>query len=198
MSDHPVDAEGRVLPHPWWPRERQAPGELELVRRFCNSLNRENGADRFTTAEGFDRWLVSEGREPTHPRRRHLATIAALRDAIHAISVANQEHEPEPTSEAWTAIAALLTGTTFVLAASAGGAYLAPTARSATGAFLGDLVLVCLRADHDGTLLRLKSCTNCAWTIYDASKNRSGRWCSMSACGGRHNARTYRQRKPRR
>ena len=32
------------------------------------------------------------------------------------------------------------------------------------------------------------------WTIYDASKNQSGRWCSMTVCGTPHNARAYRQR----
>ena len=70
-------------------------------------------------------------------------------------------------------------------------------ARSATNAFLGELALIAMRAHHDGTLQRLKSCTNCEWTIYDSSKNQSGRWCSMNVCGARHNARTYRQRRHR-
>ena len=32
---------------------------------------------------------------------------------------------------------------------------------------------------------RLKVCArdSCRWAFYDASRNRSGRWCSMAGCG---------------
>ena len=136
MSEHPVDDQGRLLPHPWWPAEREAPGELELVRRFCNSLNRENGADRFATAKGFDRWLDSEGRRSARPDADELATIRTFREAIHAVTVAN--HERAPTGEAWATIAALLADTTFALRAATEGPFLTAATRSATSAFLGE------------------------------------------------------------
>jgi predicted RNA-binding Zn ribbon-like protein len=190
---HPVDEQGRVLPHPWWPRERQAPGELELVRRFCNSTNRENGADRFASAEGFDEWLRTEGRSPIRPNAEQLAELRDFREVLHSITVAN--HDRAPALQAWASLAALLGETRFMLSVTGREPVLRPVATTPTRAFLGELALICLRANQDGTLRRLKSCTNCEWTIYDSSKNQSGRWCSMTACGGRYNARTYRQRK---
>lgn len=193
MTTHPVDAQGRVLPEPGWPHDRAAPGELELVRRFCNSINHENGADRFETSDGFDAWLVSEGRNPTRPTANDLAAIVAFRDALHTLTVAHQQHRPSP--EAWDAIAVTLTDTVFVARAAGEGLELAATSPSPTAAFLGELALTCMHALRDDALRRLKSCAHCEWTIYDHSKNQSGRWCAMTACGGRHNARSYRQRR---
>lgn len=193
MTRHPVDDGGRVLPDPGWPSDRRAPGELELVRRFCNSVNHENGADRFSTSHGFDAWLASEGRGPTAPTTAELATIVDFREALHDITMANQQRRGAPA--AWKAISNTLAATKFTAQAADEGLRLVAVAKSMTEAFLGDLALICMAAGRDGRLIRLKSCAHCEWTIYDHSKNRSGRWCSMTACGGRHNARTYRQRK---
>jgi predicted RNA-binding Zn ribbon-like protein len=189
---HPLDEQGRVLPAASWPRERAAPGDLELVRRFSNSVNRENGADRFATARGFDAWLLSEGFPATRPNRDALAKILAFREALHAITVANQQKRRP--AQAWAELADVVSGVRFKVRAGDGLDLVAVSA-SRTMAFLGNLTLICQRAHDDGTLRRLKSCSHCEWTIYDASKNQSGRWCSMNACGGRHNARSYRRRK---
>lgn len=191
-SPHQVDEHGRMLPEAGWPSNRAAPGDLELVRRFCNSINRENGADRFATAAGFDQWLAREDRAPTHPDRHDLAKIVTFREALHAITVAN--NQGQFPAEAWAAIVEEVAGVTFRVRAGPDGLALVASSPSPTAAFLGDLALICERAHSDGTLRRLKSCVSCAWTVYDASKNRSSRWCSMNVCGGRHNARAYRQR----
>jgi predicted RNA-binding Zn ribbon-like protein len=52
-------------------------------------------------------------------------------------------------------------------------------------------------AEAEGKWERMKACRNegCRWAFYDASKNRSGRWCNMDVCGARHKMRTYRERK---
>jgi predicted RNA-binding Zn ribbon-like protein len=191
---HPRDAHGRILPAANWRPERAAPGELELLRRFCNSVNRENGADRFATARGFDAWLLSEGLPATRPNRDALAGVVAFRDALHTLTVANQQKRPP--ADAWADLADVVSDVTFRLHGG-DGLELVAVSPSRTIAFLGRLTLICQRAHYDGTLRRLKSCSHCEWTIYDASKNESARWCSMNACGGRHNARTYRQRKHR-
>jgi predicted RNA-binding Zn ribbon-like protein len=62
---------------------------------------------------------------------------------------------------------------------------------------LGQMLLIVLNSISDGSWWRLKSCSesNCLWAFYDSSKNMSGRWCSMSVCGSREKARTYRRRK---
>ena len=192
---HPVDAQGRVLPEAGWPAERSAPGDLELVRRFCNSINRENGADRFATRAGFDRWLRSEGRTATKPSPKELRDVVAFREALHAITRANHEHDSP--ADAWAALAEVLDAVNIRIRAGRDGLDLVAESRSRTAAVLGELALTCMRAQEDGTLRRLKSCVHCEWTIYDASKNQSGRWCSMNVCGARLNARAYRQRQHR-
>ena len=49
----------------------------------------------------------------------------------------------------------------------------------------------------DGTWQRLKCCPECGWCYYDGTKNRSGKWCSMEACGSRMKSQRYRQRRKR-
>ena len=165
------------------------------MRRFCNSINRENGADRFATPDGFDQWLLSEGHPATRPERRPRTDRRVPRGAPCA-----HRRQPPPgrsPSDTWAALAAVLTDVTFRIRARSDGLDLVAVSPSPTIAFLGELAVICRHAHDVGNLRRLKSCINCEWTIYDASKNQSGRWCSMNVCGGRHNARTYRQRKQR-
>ncbi|MGH9137272.1 MAG: CGNR zinc finger domain-containing protein [Acidimicrobiales bacterium] len=191
--NHPRDTLGRVLPEPWWPADRAAPGALELLRRFCNSINRENGADRFADPAGFDRWLVAEGRAATAPDRSGILLVAAVRDVFHDLTVANRDGVAH--AAAWRQLSRLAEGITFGVEARPDGLSLYADGPTATHQFIGDLLLICLDAKRSGTWPRLKSCVNCHWTIFDHSKNVSARWCSMSACGGRHNARAYRRRK---
>ena len=60
--------------------------------------------------------------------------------------------------------------------------------------FLAALGLAVIEADRLSTWPRIKACQNCSWVFYDSSKNASGRWCSMSACGGRAKVRNHRRR----
>ena len=191
MNEH--SDRGRLLPDPGWPADRAAPGELELIRRFCNTINREHGADRFTTPAGFDRWLATESLAAVRPSRADLERIGIVRDALHDLTVANRERRPAP--DAWRRIAGMLQQAAYVIAADDDGLVLVPRADAPVDAFLAHLALICGRARDDGTFGRLTSCAHCEWTLYDSSKNRNGRWCAL--CGGRHNARAYRQRQRR-
>jgi predicted RNA-binding Zn ribbon-like protein len=188
---HPVDALGRALPHPGWPDDRQAPGELELVRRFCNSTNRENGAERFTHPTTLDAWLVTEGQPVAHATNSDLARVIAVRDTLHLLVVANATGNGDP--DAWRHLGDLLS-TSRVGFASDDTSLTAVPAGRGVDAFLARIGLAVAAATADGTWPRLKACRNCHWVVFDPSKNRSSRWCSMSACGGRHNAREYRRR----
>jgi predicted RNA-binding Zn ribbon-like protein len=190
-GQHPRDELGRVLPHAWWPADRQAPGELELVRRFCNSINRENGAERFHTPAALDRWLVSERCLPVHPSRAALQRVIALRESLHRLVVANATGVDD--GAAWDALAAVAGDVSFRVTRDRDAAELRPTG-SAVDVLIGRLVATVLAARRDGIWARLKACRNCHWVVFDPSKNRSSRWCSMTACGGRHNAREYRRR----
>lgn len=82
---------------------------------------------------------------------------------------------------------------TLVVRAGDDGPYLAPADADDEAAALLATVLDEHRA---GRLQRLKACANpdCQWVYYDASRNRSGRWCSMGECGDVMKARAYRAR----
>lgn len=187
---HPVDALGRVLPVASWPDDRHAPGELEFVRRFCNSVNRENGAERFSSSARFDAWLKEEGRPGVRADVDGLARVLAVREVLHELVVANAIGAAAP--EAWAALEELLP-TALGFGVAADGLVVRVRATGLDGV-LAHLGLTVARAVADGSWARLKACQHCHWVVFDPSKNRSSRWCSMSACGGRHNAKEYRRR----
>lgn len=190
-SGHPVDARGRVLPAASWPDDRHAPGELEFVRRFCNSVNRENGAERFSSSARLDAWLHDECRPGVRASADELARVLAVREVLHDLVVANALGESAPA--AWTALEQLLRPASLELTATEEGLTVSVRSTGVDG-LLGHLGLVVAESVAAGTWPRLKACHHCHWVVYDPSKNRSSRWCSMSACGGRHNAREYRRR----
>lgn len=61
---------------------------------------------------------------------------------------------------------------------------------------LGPLVVTAVRLALAGSWDRLKLCDadTCRYAFYDGSKNRSGRWCTMSVCGNRAKTRAFRHR----
>jgi hypothetical protein len=89
VTDHPRDSRGRVSPDPSWPGDRAAPGRLELVRRFCNTTNRENGADRLTEPDGLGRWCRTEGLPPGPVTDLDLHRIVAARELLHGLARAH-------------------------------------------------------------------------------------------------------------
>jgi len=142
-----------------------APGSLALVQRFVN-------AD-----------------DPGDARARE------LREAIRALAAA---HNGEPADAGATATlnrAAERAGLRPVLGDD-GTLRIEPSAGGLDGE-LGRVVAAVHMAVADGTWERVKTCErdSCRWLFYDHSKNRSGRWCSMGACGNKEkSARAYRRR----
>ena len=70
------------------------------------------------------------------------------------------------------------------------------TARLEGDGLVASLLAIIARAQADGTWSRMKACRadDCRWAFYDRSRNRSRTWCSMSECGNRAKARSYRAR----
>jgi hypothetical protein len=64
---------------------------------------------------------------------------------------------------------------------------------------LGLVLALAATAMIDGSWSRLKVCPgdHCDWAFYDHSRNQTGRWCSMSVCGGRAKARSHYRRSRR-
>ena len=117
--------------------------------------------------------------------------MIALRESLHHLVVANATGIDDPG--AWDALTATAGEISFRVARSLDAVELQPTG-TAVDILIGRLLATVLVARRDGSFVRLKACRNCHWVVFDPSKNRSSRWCSMTACGGRHNAREYRRR----
>jgi predicted RNA-binding Zn ribbon-like protein len=61
---------------------------------------------------------------------------------------------------------------------------------------LGEALAEAVALRATGEWSRLKTCAmdSCRWVFFDASRNRSGRWCSMSGCGNKAKTAAYRAR----
>jgi predicted RNA-binding Zn ribbon-like protein len=183
--EHPVDSRGLVLPEPSWPDARGSAGPLEPLRRFCNTVNRENGADAWRTPAELAAWLSVEGHASAGTLTvADVARLVALREALF-VGIGTGD---------LTAFAALVGARSVRIAATADGGELVPATRG-LDAVVTRLALAVAITSASGELRRLKSCDHCRWVFHDTSKNRAGRWCSMAACGGRDKARSYRRRR---
>ena len=61
---------------------------------------------------------------------------------------------------------------------------------------LGEALAEAVALRATGEWSRLKTCAldSCRWVFFDASRNRSGRWCSMQGCGNKAKTAAYRAR----
>ena len=172
-----------------------ADGDLRLVQDFVNTLDREHGNDLLDGTDGLAAWLEHRGLDADGLRPRDVARAVEVREALRALLLANNGGPAAPEAHAVLEDAARRAG----LAPVFGEAALVPAAGGVDGA-LGRLVAIVHGAVADGTWAHLKACERepCRWVFYDHSKNHSGRWCDMQACGAREkSARAYRRRRDR-
>ena len=208
-AERPTDHRGRFVPDGSWPPGREAPGPLEQVRRFLNTANQESGADHFETPATLQAWLEREGYEVGPLSRDEHRPLLELRTALRELCLANHDRAGAPaetvqdagTAGAETQATAVLdrlgarAPVTIRLSAQPGRPGLVPASTGAPA-----VVAALLAATHDamvaGTWGRLKACRNhhCRWAFYDHSRNASGAWCSLKACGSRMKVRAYRAR----
>jgi predicted RNA-binding Zn ribbon-like protein len=192
-----------------------APGELEAVRAFVNTLDIEQGTDDFATAAGLGRWLSGQGllAAPGAVSVADLASAVALREALRGVLREHAGHSGYPGPAAGPAgqaparvstvgagpadqLRAVAASLPVSLGVDADGTIAAvPAVTGARGA-LARLLLIAGAAAANGTWVRLKACTadDCQWAFYDRSPTRNGRWCTMSVCGSRAKSRAYRRR----
>jgi len=160
-------------------RPAVAPGQLGLVQAFLNTRDLESGRDDLDTT-GFDEAdrrrlvearqaigdLVAANGGPAVERR----AITTLNDAARRVHLGVRLHPQDG----------------YRLVAEGVGA----------DRPIGDLLIAITASMAADTWSRLKICANdaCQRAFYDASRNRSGRWCSMAVCGNRMKGRNYRRR----
>jgi predicted RNA-binding Zn ribbon-like protein len=177
-------------------QRNDAPGDLELVRRFVNTRDIEEGSEELDSPESLLTWFADmdlfDGEAAAD--EKDLERALALREGIRALLLANTGEEIETVRirELNRAIGSVCLTVRFD---DDGGATLKPES-SGVSAALGRILAAVVRATDEGIWGRLKVCPNdaCQWAFYDRSKNRSGKWCTMEVCGNRMKARTFRQR----
>ena len=146
-----------------------APGRLEIVRAFVNTLDVELGTD--TLSSPWER---------------------TVREAIRSALAANHDRTtvPPPALRVLDE-AAERVGLSVRFAADSSFA-LRPTRRGR----VAEVLVAMTSAMSDGTWSRLKVCADdeCLWAFYDNSRARTGKWCSMAVCGNRAKQKAWRDR----
>lgn len=176
---------------------KPAPGGLELVQAFVNTIDLEGGEDLTGDALTLRQWLLGRGLigEGDSVSPGDVRLVIQVREALRALALAN--HEGVSDEQAVEKLNRLVGGLRLTLRFEGGGrARLEPMLPGVDGAVAVIIGLV-YEAMVDGTWQRLKACRRdvCQWVFYDRSKNRSSNWCSMSICGNREKAKTYRRRR---
>ena len=174
----------------------EAPGRLDLIRQFVNTLDMEDGPEQLDSPEHLKRWLrahdlIEPGAEVGEDDLRH---AVGVREALRQQLKANNGFDRDPEAVATLHEAAGRAGVS--LSFDPSGATRLEPARPGVDGAMGRLLTIVHEAEHDGTWTRMKACPwhTCHWAFYDNTKNAGGVWCSMDTCGNRAKARAYRER----
>jgi predicted RNA-binding Zn ribbon-like protein len=174
-----------------------APGRLAFVQAFLNTFwdLEGDGSEVWSTPGAHGHWLRARGFDGAVATAGDLDRALELREALRALCRANHH-----SGEAPAAVATL----DRIAADVAPAAALAPSLRSGAlepvgngpDAACGLALGIVFAARADGSFARLKACphAHCGWAFYDASRNRSGQWCSMRICGNRTKGEAFRRR----
>jgi predicted RNA-binding Zn ribbon-like protein len=175
-----------------------APGRLEQVRAFVNTLDVEAGTDELSSPAALTRWLRSHDLIRSQlgaATEENLRQAIAVREGLRAVLLghAGRRHQGQmPVSDLRAAAAGLAAR----LEIGDDGTVKPVPDGEAGAAGLSALLLVAAEAATLGTWPRLKICRadDCRWAFYDRSPTKSGCWCSMAGCGSRAKSRAYRKR----
>ena len=179
------------------PPEKTAPEPLQLVQRFVNSIDLEDGEDELDSPEALRAWLAERelmaARASVSPA--DLRRTLDVREGLRALLLRNNGLEFDRELVERLDRAAARAGVRVSFSAAAEPA-LAPAVDGVDGS-LARLLAIVGTAVADGSWERLKACPreDCEWAFYDRTKNRSGRWCRMDQCGNLAKARAFRERR---
>jgi predicted RNA-binding Zn ribbon-like protein len=176
-------------------RRLAAPGDLEVVRDFVNTLDVLPSTDEIGDPAILASWLVDHRLVVPPPTLSDegLARARSLREALRALLLANTGL-PLPAEAAEAFDDAVGSARLRARTGEGGRVELLPAEAEGLDHAIGRLVSIVFTAQQDGTWPRLKACAECHWALYDHTKNRSAAWCG-SQCGARVRARRHRRRR---
>ena len=164
-----------------------APGELELVRAFVNTVDLEDEVDELPD------WLAARGAPASSEA---LSRAVRVREALRLLLMRHNGIDVDCGEAAATLDEAAARAGLSLRFLPDGSSRLEPAAEGVDAA-LGSVLAIVGAAMAEGTWPRLKACRSetCRWAFYDHAKNRARTWCSMAVCGNRSKARAYRRRR---
>jgi len=161
-----------------------APGTLELVRRFVNTVELPNGPDELDSVSKASAWCLSHGLAPVRDER-HLKQLREFRETLRDLLYAhNGEAE---ASDVWERMRPYLASTRLSLAVNPSyGLELRPEDKGP----IASLLAILYESQLLDTWRRLRACRkqSCRFAYYDRTKNASRAWCSMATCGNQEKA----------
>jgi predicted RNA-binding Zn ribbon-like protein len=176
-------------------RRLAAPGDLELVRDFVNTLDVLPGTDEIDDPASLASWLTDHRLLVSPPALddEDLARARGLREALRALLLVNAGLPlSSKVTEAFDD--AVGPARLRVRVGEAGRLELLPAAAVGLDYAIGRLVSIVFAAQENGTWPRLKACAECQWALYDHTRNQSAAWCG-SQCGSRVRVRRHRRRR---
>ena len=172
-----------------------APGDLEFVRDFVNTLDVLPGTDEIEDPVSLASWLADHRLVLTPPTLtdEDLARARSLREALRALLLVNAGFPLAPeAAEAFDNASA--SARLRARAGETGRVELLPAEADGLDHAIARLVSIVFTAQENGTWPRLKACAECHWALYDHTRNQSAAWCG-SQCGTRVRARRHRRRR---
>ena len=177
------------------PERKAAPGRLELVRAFVNSVDYFDDEEDLPDPQALGRWLAERGLlDAGHrPSPDEFRRALDVREGLRAVLLSHNGAELD--GEALKRLDRVADRAALSVRFSPEPA-LEARSEGVDGALARLLALVA-EARADGNWERMKACAHdpCAWAFYDQSKNRSKRWCRMDTCGNIEKARAHRARR---
>jgi predicted RNA-binding Zn ribbon-like protein len=170
---------------------------LENVRRFVNTVHHEQGEteEALGSPQALRQFLADAGFGEVEVAAADLRRALEVREALRDVMGANNG---EPLEQASVDLLNQTAARAQVVAAfDDNQSWRIEPVSNGVDRALGQMLATVFRSMSDGTWKRMKACGNpdCRWAFYDASKNRSGRWCEMASCGNRMKARAFRERR---
>jgi predicted RNA-binding Zn ribbon-like protein len=175
------------------PDPNDAPGRLDLLRLFVNTLDFPNGPDALGTLDSASAWCRQHALPPVS-NSRELVRLRDFRETLRELLFANNGEGSKRSS--WEALRPFARVAQFAVALDpVQGPVLEPGGAGAERTIATMLGIV-HEAVANGTWLRLRACRRdtCKFAYYDRSKNGSRAWCSMATCGNREKAQRRRAR----
>lgn len=173
-----------------------APGALEAVRQFVNTLDVETGVDQLDDPDGLRAWLVTYRLlTDATPTARDIRRATDLREALREALAANHDRSDVP-AEVRTVLDAVAKHADLSVEFTPDRGWRTKARAPGVDGALGTLLSAVVDAMADGTWRRLKVCADdeCRWAFYDTSRAVTGKWCTMQVCGNRAKQQAWRDR----